>query len=405
MKKRNVYAGRFRGFWRQVSAKKQLLSALTIALLLGLVVLSSTLVFLPRNVAALDTTSSEDFEDDTADSDPSESWYTYEESGVAGTPYANVTDYNSGSWTKTYHIDTTDSDSDKVTAYFNFTSSVPDWVSVDTLTNDTNSNAKFFLRNSTGSICTGFRFKDGSFCTWSSGGTLESHFSASSNTWYHVNFSLNFTTHEYKIVVDGTSYGWYDFWDTIDDVTCIDIREDGISSTGDNYFDNITIGFEGTGGNNYPPSINDTALQNSLTNSRITWSGTAGSAVWCNSSGDGYETMNITVVDGAGANDTNVTEIRVWVGDLNDTGTTITADNIELYASVDNSTWHSFGSFSSGGSNITLNDTTWTWADDPFPITGNDTIYCRFKLSIPAGQTADTYWSASATAWKIYLLG
>jgi len=153
------------------------------------------------------------------------------------------------------------------------------------------------------------------------------------------------------------------------------------------------------------PSINDTALQNSLTSGRITWSGSPGDTVWCNSSGDGYETLNLTIIDGSGSSDTNVTEIRVYIDNLNDSGTDINANNIKLYASVDNTTFHDFGSFPTNGGNITLNATTWTWADDPFPITGDDTIYMRFQLSIPSGQAIDTYWSASATSWKIYIIG
>jgi len=153
------------------------------------------------------------------------------------------------------------------------------------------------------------------------------------------------------------------------------------------------------------PSINETALSNSLTDGRITWSGYPGETVWCNSSGDGYETLNLTIIDGSGGDDTDVTEIRVYLDNLNDSGIVINADNIHLYASVDNATFHDFGAFPTNGGNITLNATTWTWADDPFPITGNDTIYMRFQLSIPSSQTPDIYYSATATRWKIYILG
>ena len=144
-----------------------------------------------------------------------------------------------------------------------------------------------------------------------------------------------------------------------------------------------------------------------LTNDRITWSGTADNSYWCNSSGDYYETLEINMTINASY---NVTDIRVWVGDLNDSGSDITADNIELFVSSDNSSFGSAGSFSSGGSNISLNNSEWndaTMGSNPFSGAGltdkTTSIYLRFKLSIPAAQTVDEYFGASATAWKIYL--
>ena len=145
-----------------------------------------------------------------------------------------------------------------------------------------------------------------------------------------------------------------------------------------------------------------------LPNDIVTWSGMASATVWCNSSGDTNEwlevNMSINTTD-------NVTEIRVWVGDLNNS-VDINASNITMYVTNNaNTTYYSFGAFSDGGSNITINKTTWqTYAseiDNPFNGTGltdtNTSIFLIFKLAIPADAPTDIFWSISLTAWKIYL--
>ena len=137
-----------------------------------------------------------------------------------------------------------------------------------------------------------------------------------------------------------------------------------------------------------------------LTSNRITWAGNAGEMVYCNATGDAYETLNITI----NPSGTDILEVRIFLGDMNDTSAYINASNVTMYVSIDNATWHDAGTFSDGGSNITLNADTWTWANDPFPISSDDWITCRFKLSIPSGQSA-LLSSASSTAWKVYILG
>ena len=136
-----------------------------------------------------------------------------------------------------------------------------------------------------------------------------------------------------------------------------------------------------------------------LTNNRITWSGLAGETVWSNSSGDANETLELNLTVNA---TTNISEIRVYVAELNDTDTDVNASQITLFVSVDNSTWRNFSNFD-GINNITLNATTWTDPDDPFNIETNMSLYMRFKLEIPVGQDPDDYYSASTDAWKIYL--
>ena len=146
-----------------------------------------------------------------------------------------------------------------------------------------------------------------------------------------------------------------------------------------------------------------------LTSGRITWSGTAGTTVWCNSSGDGYEWAEVNM--SINASD-NVTEFRVWMDDLNDTSAYINASNITMYVSSDNSSYGEVGSFSDGGGNCTtyINSTNWnagTMGSDPFAGVGltNDSfeIYLVFKLTIPADTPTDTFWSAASDSFKIYI--
>jgi len=148
-----------------------------------------------------------------------------------------------------------------------------------------------------------------------------------------------------------------------------------------------------------------------LINNRITWAGTAGTTVYCNSTGDYNEWLEINM--SINSSD-NVTEIRVFMDDLNvSTGLTewVNASNITMYVSNStNSTYHSFGTFSDGGSNISINQTTWTTyigAYNPFNGSGltdtNTSLYLIFKVSIPSSATTNIFYTLTATANKIYL--
>jgi len=149
----------------------------------------------------------------------------------------------------------------------------------------------------------------------------------------------------------------------------------------------------------------------------ITWSGTVGTTVWCNSSGDYEDTMEINF----SVNSTdNVTEFRVWVGNLNDTNMWVNASNISVVFSSDNTTWNGSGglgdinttAFTDGGSNVSVNSTQWAdsngmYGPNPFTYGGitnkNISVWCRFKLSIPSTITTDDFWSATTTSWKVYI--
>jgi len=164
-----------------------------------------------------------------------------------------------------------------------------------------------------------------------------------------------------------------------------------------------------TFGLGFNSSSNDSSVYQikGLQNDIVTWSGTAGTTVYCNSSGDTNEWLEVNM----SINSTdNVTEIRVWVGDLNNS-IDINASNITLWvANTSNTTYYSFGTFTDGGGNITINQSTWNsiiMIDNPFNGTGltdtNTSIFLLFRLAIPAAAPTDIFWSASSTAWKIYL--
>ena len=125
-----------------------------------------------------------------------------------------------------------------------------------------------------------------------------------------------------------------------------------------------------------------------LTSNRVTWAGTAGTTVWCNSSGDGNEWPEINM--SINASD-NVTELHVFMDDLNDTDAWINATNITMYVSSDNSSYGEMGTFTDGGSNCTnhINSTNWnagTMGADPFAdaglTDGTFEIYIIFKYLV-----------------------
>jgi hypothetical protein len=138
----------------------------------------------------------------------------------------------------------------------------------------------------------------------------------------------------------------------------------------------------------------------------ITWSGTIGTNVWCNATGDTIDTAEINMT----INTTdNITELRIYVADLNDTGDYINASNITLYISSDNSSYDSMGSFVDNGSNISINETTWPGGAGSNPFSGigltntTTSIYLRFLLAIPVDVGTQMYYSISSSDWKVYI--
>jgi len=145
-----------------------------------------------------------------------------------------------------------------------------------------------------------------------------------------------------------------------------------------------------------------------LPNNRITFSGIAGATVYCNDTGDTNDWVEINM----SINSTdNVSEIRVFVGDFNDTSDWINASNITLYvADSGNSTYYSYGTFTDGGSNISINKSTWDTymgIENPFNDTGlkdiDTSIFCIFKMTVPNDAITSTFWSSASDSFKIYL--
>jgi len=139
----------------------------------------------------------------------------------------------------------------------------------------------------------------------------------------------------------------------------------------------------------------------------ITFGGTAGTTVYCNSSGDTNEWLEINMTINA---TDNVTEIRVFMDDFNDTDAWINASNITMYVSSDNSSYGEMGTFTDGGSNLSINSTNWnagTMGTNSFLGAGltnkNTSIWCIFKLSIPVDSPTDEFYTFASDSCKIYL--
>jgi len=135
----------------------------------------------------------------------------------------------------------------------------------------------------------------------------------------------------------------------------------------------------------------------------ISWTGTAGTTVWSNATAEGGTlelNMSINSSD-------NVTGIKVYCGDID---ASMLAGNITLYVSRDNTTYavpdDNAGVFTDGGSNISINTSTWPAGagDNPFtvPDSGltdtNTSIFMRFTLGL--GSSDGTF---SQSDWKIYV--
>jgi hypothetical protein len=141
-----------------------------------------------------------------------------------------------------------------------------------------------------------------------------------------------------------------------------------------------------------------------LTGVQITFTGIAGMSVFCNATGENNDWLRYNMSANA---TTNYTETRVYVGDLNDTGADITADNIELFVSSDNSSYGSLGSFPSGGGNISVNGTTWPAGSGINPFTDGAgiadrdvDIYYVMKITLPGGFPTDDFYSAAIDTCK-----
>jgi len=151
---------------------------------------------------------------------------------------------------------------------------------------------------------------------------------------------------------------------------------------------------------------NSTYRIKGLTNNKITWHGIAGHTVYCNASGDRNETLEINM--SINTSD-NVTEVRVFIGDLNNTEFYINASNITLYISSDNISYGEMGTFTDGGNNISINVSTWPVGAGASPFLGTGltnkttSIYCIFRLAIPADAINNIFYNSNS--YYIYIMG
>jgi len=248
---------------------------------------------------------------------------------------------------------------------------------------------------------------DGTLWTYSNGELVGFKDVSTGDHGGPIKFS-NITCDEMNIGREHRSAINYYYDGSFDEIRISKTRRSGSWLNASFFSQNETIGFL-TLGTEQEKSDESVYTLKGLPNDIITWSGAAGTAVWCNSSGDTNEWLevNMTII----ASD-NITDILVWVGDLNDTTSFINASNITLWVSdASNVTYYSFGSFSDGGSNISINRTQWniyaSGLPNPFNGTGlkskNTSIFLIFELVIPATVPTDIFHSISAIAWKIYL--
>ena len=209
---------------------------------------------------------------------------------------------------------------------------------------------------------------------------------------------------------DGTS----EYDGVMDEVRVSDIRRSNAWLNASFYSGNQTSGFITLGIEEGEGTTASSHNIKGLQNNRVTWSGIAGITVWCNETGDFNEWLEINM--SINATD-NVTEIRVWIGDMNDSGVYINASNITMYVSdhanstyqILNDNQHGLGNgiFPDGGGNLSINSTNWPGGCDSDPFSGvgltniNTSIFCIFKMTIPATAITDDYYNSVAS--KIYI--
>ena len=223
---------------------------------------------------------------------------------------------------------------------------------------------------------------------------------------YNISFhNFNYTEFSYNISLQVwggamTDYGKYYFRFNATSLASLGFTGTTTGDTTNMSIDNIEVGsptemYTTVGGGSYP-SIDATAFNSSLTlvsgNYSITYNSTVNDTIlWCNASGSANETMNVTIIDG----NESVTFINISLVNVSDGGSNyINADDFFLYVYNDSSTnWINKSNFPTDGGNITL-DSSDTDIGVTWPITGDDTILCRFKLVVSDSQVMTLYVSA-----------
>lgn len=391
----------FIDFLRNVEAR---VAPIGILFLILFAIVSIVFVFSPSVVAV--TSVSEDFSGDSPGHNPSDTWYTFENTS-AHSGSSSVVDWEGADWQghgQTFHAAVSSSGYEMV--LFNYTSSPVNYtfVNFSMRENATDQAAGFGVMNGTWNddtkCLTYIKFdNDASFDIRVSGGGYTTLFTYSANTWYDVSLRLNYTDHTVHCIVNSTDYGWYSMWYNHENTTMLKLGCDESTPSGDVYFDNFTLSNLYTGG----VVASNFSLSGLDDSDRITFSGEAGDTVWSNASSYGTLEINYNV-----NSSDNLTEIRINLTDV-DVGEGILAANISLTFDDDNSSWGT-ATVGYSGTNITINESVWdaqAWCTgtNPFPIDGagwtNGTIYCRFKLVIDSGASTGTY-NTTSTAWKVW---
>lgn len=360
---------------------------------------------------------SETFEGDSGT--PSDSWYTFYMHDEYG-EYNVTTDQAMGG-TQSWNISRPGSVA-KSDYYFNITTpSNYTWVNFSYYLLNTHGYGLFIVRNRTSDNHMAFLYIDHPTAgdlgdqVMCRDDTIYYEFATVMyDTWCNVSIMMNYTTHTYKVWHDnGTlsstadadssppNNGWLPFFAGADNsMNQLQFRAGDAASSAYTtymYYDNVIVEHNTSG------TVDPTLSLSGLTGGAITFGGSAGAELWCNGTGGtGQETMDLSITDG----DDDVTWINVSLFDVSDGGANVLdAEDFALYASASESSgYFSLGSFPNGGGNITLNTTTWTGANNPFPISGADHVYLRFKLTVDEGIAATTY-NVEADTCKVYIGG
>jgi len=195
---------------------------------------------IPVVLSATTNTYTEDFEDDTVDSNPSDSFYTYSENGW---DYANVTNSSYHAGSKSFRINTTNGANSW--SLFNFKSDdyeyMKIWFKIDNTSHNityidvekANGDSLFVMHVNTTSIY----FGSDSKATWTNAIT--------NNSWYMLRFDFNYSSN----TVRGRLYnqsggllkdGWYDTGLVFTEINYLNLS--GTSgNTAYIYFDDILL--------------------------------------------------------------------------------------------------------------------------------------------------------------------
>lgn len=197
-----------------------------------------------------------------------------------------------------------------------------------------------------------------------------------------------------------------------------------VEDTSYTYIMSAFVHYNEVAGEEPTSGINVTGLStNSVYNDTVSWNATsvdvATSSKWINSSGFRDETIEVAITVNA---TTNVSQLDVWVGDMNHSvsGHQINASNVTLWVSGDNATWTVCGDghwgcgdgvFPDGGGNLSINSSTWDEpSDNPFNYYGNGThinedcdIYLRLELNMSyiSGFEGGNY--TNRWLWYVYV--